>query len=535
MVANNNTDPNRPFLEFPRTYFAPKSGAGPKDKDDALRWWEWRESRRMGLSDEVPCGFRMMKEIATTRASLRSYIGSEYLQVLKKRCNKFGLVNASTGENAILSKDINTALSTLPNTPENNEMIYNIFFKFHKNRKWSALTIDKWMFSRQMTLQPQVAQAGVKKYLYNRGGFMDVARHAKSNKIAKFKNYLFNNQRWTIALSLPSTKQNKKKKNYVPKEYRKVIVPPPPIDPEDDTPQDDKEYFYYVVTERLTPDDDDDIDIDNRLKADIDELLDIDYVAIAKKLKTTVKAVRNALAPNVYYLPNNGSNVTGLDNVDATGANDNIMDEANVTGAEAVAYAMSGLETDLSGSNNAPPPPTNAEELNAEATASKSPPPAPAPALVPTTPPLTSATDSTPPPPTNAEELNAEATASKSPPPAPAPALVPTTPPLTSATDSTPPPPTNAEELNAEATASKSPPPSPSNGKKRNSPSSKIPGYKYMPPRVRTPTPPRYGSHLFTSSISPTNLYADKNSKPSPKRKTPSGNKKKSKVSKVRQ
>jgi hypothetical protein len=52
-----------------------------------------------------------------------------------------------------LTKDINTALSTLQNTPENQRLIYNVFFKFHKDRRWMAQTIDKWMHSRKMILQ----------------------------------------------------------------------------------------------------------------------------------------------------------------------------------------------------------------------------------------------------------------------------------------------------------------------------------------------------------------------------------------------
>ena len=49
------------------------------------------------------------------------------------------------------------------------------------------------------------------------------------------------------------------------------------------------------------------------------------------------------------------------------------------------------------------------------------------------------------------------------------------------------------------------------------------------PKQIRTPTPPRFGTHNF-SSLSPTKLYSKNNAVPSLKRKTPSPNKKKSKV-----
>ena len=45
---------------------------------------------------------------------------------------------------------------------------------------------------------------------YNCGGFTAVARHAKSNMIALFKDNLFKSQKWCIASSLPSTKAKKK-------------------------------------------------------------------------------------------------------------------------------------------------------------------------------------------------------------------------------------------------------------------------------------------------------------------------------------
>ena len=81
---------------------------------------------------------------------------------------------------------------------------------------------------------------------------MDVARHANSNKIAQFKNHLFKTQRWNIALSLPSTKPNIKKKNYVPKEYRKVLVEDP-IDPDDPDKFNFIMLYLQVKVSILTP------------------------------------------------------------------------------------------------------------------------------------------------------------------------------------------------------------------------------------------------------------------------------------------
>ena len=502
------------FLVFPRTYFEPKTGAGPKNVTDALRWWEWRESRRNGLDNEDPCGKKMMKEVASLRASLRSFIGNQYLIVLKERCSTFGLMNETTGNHAVLQKDINAALSTLENTPENNELVFNIFFKFHKDRKWMARTIDKWMLSRKMVLQPQVKKQGVKLFRLNRGGFMDVARHAKSNKIARFKNHLFKTKRWTIALSTPSTQPNVNKKNYVPKHYRKVFLDAPTDAAPTDAEDDDKEKikFYYVVTALDNSIDDTIIDhsIDNR--ANLDELVDVDYAAIARCLKTTTNAVMNAISSNVFYKLDAESKNNNEDIVDITGADDIIMDEGdgNEAAVEDVSKnmiepdnvpnldvqvknnaisiilnAMTEVESDLSDSTA--PPPTNTEKHNAppltnDAEQHNAPPQTDAEQRATPTPPPTNA-EEPPPPTTNAAEHNA-------PPPTNDAEQHIAPPPSFDAEQQIVPPPANAEQHNAGATTlsatkntkerntpppintkeNNAPPPPPTNAEEHNAP-----------------------------------------------------------------
>ena len=166
------------------------------------------------IDDEEPDGAAMLKEIQNIRSKLRIFIGTEYFQVIRERAKRFGLINEATGENAVLTKDLKRALSSLENTPENQLLVYNIFFEFHKDRSWMANAIDKWMISRKMKLQP-LENDGKKVYNDNRGGFTAVARHAKSNMIALFKDNLYKSQKWCIASTMPSTKGKKnRQKDY---------------------------------------------------------------------------------------------------------------------------------------------------------------------------------------------------------------------------------------------------------------------------------------------------------------------------------
>jgi hypothetical protein len=311
-----------------------------------------------------------------------------------------------------------------------------------------------------MVLQPQVKKQGVKLFCLNRGGFMDVARHAKSNKIARFKNHLFKTQRWTIALSTPSTKPNVNKRNYVPKHYRKVLldVPSDPDDPDDDDTE--KIKFYYVVT-ALDNIIETDHSIDNR--ANIDELVDVDYAAIARCLKTTTNAVMKAISSNVFYKLDAESKNNKEDIDDNTGEDDIVVDEGDGTEANVeditkeviesenvhnldvrfknnaisiILNAMTEVESELSDSTAPPPTATNTEVYNTPPTPNtkenNSPPSPPTNAEEPPPPTTNAAVHNAPPPPkTNTEEHN-------------------TSPPIITKENNAPPPsPTNAEEHNA--------------------------------------------------------------------------------------
>jgi hypothetical protein len=509
MATNRNTEG---FLVYPRTYFELKTGNGPKNATDALRWWEWRESRRTSntIDAEEPDGNKMMREVNNTRVSLRLFVVQEYLSTIKNIAKRLGFMNEATGENAILTKDITSALCNLDNTTENNLLAYNIFVEFHKDRSWMANTIDKWLFIRKMILQPQVKVVGKKLYVESRGGFTAVARHAKANQIARFKDQLYKAKGWCIATSLPSTKAHKKD----PKTYRLVQI----IDPEH--PEKEPTKFFYVVTppcatikafkneKHLTTE-----------RANIDEVVYIDYEAIAKCLRTTVTKVRNAIQAHVYFKPDEESDNNmdvDMDDMDMDGdePNEELTEEEAVKEGEvdaknqqdtitSILEAITEIESELAHSNSDEPSATTTTESTSTSTPNSDEPSA------------TATTESKSTTTRISDEPSATTTTEST---------STTTPPLVVENDTPKTPPNRSSPAKTLGGVSST------NGKtmtpvKRHMNSSPNPAlWVYIPPRIRTPTPTKYPTNLFTSLSSPTLTIL------SPKRKTPSPNKKKSKV-----
>jgi hypothetical protein len=342
-VDNNTND----FRLYPRNFFNEETGAGAKNAQEALCWWPWRYDRPKPnmMDNEVPDGNMMLKEISDIRSNLRFYVGKEYFKMVKARAKKFGLINEATGEHAVLTKDLKAAISTLQNTPENNELVYKIFNDFHKDRDWMANCIDRWMYESKMNLEPQVNE-GKKLYPTNRGGFSAVARHAKSNINALFKDNLYKAQNWCLASSLPSTKAQKTD----PKTYTPATIE---IAVGDNLPP--KVITYYVVT---PPTINANAASATRVNADISQFVDIDYAAIAKCLKSTTTKVRLAITSHVYFkeqpTADNGSDDTGGEQEDeavtpeAVEMENNINNELINNTVTTILEAINNVESDLS-------------------------------------------------------------------------------------------------------------------------------------------------------------------------------------------
>ena len=280
MSDTNSSDVE--ILEYPRYYFNQNTGANPKTIEDAALLWRWRKNRPKGNSVETepPNGLAMLNEINEMRAKLRAFTKVEYINFVRQRAREFGLWDNATNNNVVLTNDIKAVLTTLENAPANNRLFYDVFFAFHKDRKWLSSVVDKFFIQENMKLTPAEKIDDDKLYHESRGGFSIVARFAKCQTIQMFKNNLYNNMRWCIAPTKPSTQPTRTK----PKIYTKIDI------------ENDK--FYYIVT---PPEDENIMFFDEKVIANIDDFYDIDYDTIARKLNVNYVALKKAIQKNTFF------------------------------------------------------------------------------------------------------------------------------------------------------------------------------------------------------------------------------------------
>ena len=315
---------NYDFLEYPLLFFDRLTGAGPRTTAAAALYWPLRKFRpRNGeMETQEPCGNYMLNEIAGIRKSLRLYIGMEYFQFARDRARDYGLLNPNTNSHVILTSDLKSAISSLASTPVNWRLVYDIFYEFHHKRDWVSATIDKWLFENKMRLAPATRTVGNKLYEDTRGGFTAIARFAKCQAIAVYKNALYNTQQWNIALSEPSTPAKKIEDR---KTYFKIFI--------------DKETFYYVVTPP-SPASQVSAGLESTIiknRCDIDANIDIDYDAIAHTINVDCKKLKKAIRNNSYYRETVDNYVGDYNEEDL---NDEYIDKQNIGDGNATELGM---------------------------------------------------------------------------------------------------------------------------------------------------------------------------------------------------
>ena len=200
----DNNDDNMPW--FPRNYFDVNSGNSPKTQKELEIRWEYRKNRpNSGMVDDEPPDFmEMRREIEEYRRSLRLHIAKLYFETARTLANELGLKLKDTNQSAILPKDMVKAICQLDNTPDNNLLVYKIFFEFHKKRHWLSKAIDVCLKEMNRRLKPKERTQGKKFYTDNRGGFTVVARYSKSQIMSRFMCPLFAKKRWCIASKRPA-------------------------------------------------------------------------------------------------------------------------------------------------------------------------------------------------------------------------------------------------------------------------------------------------------------------------------------------
>ena len=210
------------FLEYPRDFFDEKCGANPATNDDAAKLWAFRLNRppKGGVDHELPNGEGMMREVKIMRQNLRGYISNCYLDDIRISARKNGMMLPTTNTHPITIMDFKTIITQLPNTPENNKMVWDVFHKPFRDRLWLANHVDQWFFKNRMILMNPPArehkedgEKTSKFYTSDRGGFGAVARQAKAEVIKGYMGPMLNKAKWNIASS------NRAAKNI---EYTKV-------------------------------------------------------------------------------------------------------------------------------------------------------------------------------------------------------------------------------------------------------------------------------------------------------------------------
>lgn len=210
------------FLEYPRDFFDEKSGANPATIDDAAKLWAFRMKRppKGAIDHELPNGQEMMKEVRLMRHSLRGYICNAYLNDIRISAKQNMMMLPTTNTYPITGVDFKTIIHQLPNTSENNKMVWGVFHKPFRDRQWLANHVDQWFFKNGMKLMNPPAreykedgEKTNKFYVSDRGGFGAVARQAKAEVIKGYMGPMLNKAKWSVASS------NRAAKNI---EYTKV-------------------------------------------------------------------------------------------------------------------------------------------------------------------------------------------------------------------------------------------------------------------------------------------------------------------------
>ena len=221
------------FLEYPRDFFNVGSGANPKTDADAIKLWPFRKNRpAKGSVDQVTAsGSVMMAEVKAMRTSLRAYVHSHCLEDIRLLAEKHGLVRKNDNASPVSLEDFKTILIQLPNTEENNRLVYEIFHKSFRNRHWQSAQVDNWMNENKMKLLPAPPVSHKKQeededndteeeqeqnygreqvvarvtrgrnYVDERGGFGAVARQAKGEAIGQFMAPMFKRAGWYVAVT----------------------------------------------------------------------------------------------------------------------------------------------------------------------------------------------------------------------------------------------------------------------------------------------------------------------------------------------
>ena len=126
-------------------------------------------------------GGAMLNEMKDIRESLRRFIMEEFLADMRQTARRLEMQIQSNAEVPVTPSDFKKILRWLINNPRNQTMVYDVFYKFHRDRFWIANAVDKWFEREKMMLEGEVQiqkENGkwAKFFVTDRGGFTAIAR-----------------------------------------------------------------------------------------------------------------------------------------------------------------------------------------------------------------------------------------------------------------------------------------------------------------------------------------------------------------------
>lgn len=209
------------FLQYPRDFFHPVSGGGPRDREAAKLLWPLRKGRpKTGFveRDEAD-GDKMFNEVIQMRKSLRMFVSHAFLSQSRETAQRLNLLLPSTNNKVVTSKDIRMALGCLKWSKEAEIVVYMVCHHFHRGRVWLANTVDGWLEREKMRLcDAATGPTQVKRYhRTERGGFGVVARQAKSQFVATLMASMLKRAGWCLYRKINNSSPHR--------EYKLITVP----------------------------------------------------------------------------------------------------------------------------------------------------------------------------------------------------------------------------------------------------------------------------------------------------------------------
>ena len=223
-----SADPRGPPLPYPKDFFNPLNGSGPKNEEEARTLWQYRKARPSGgLVDVCPVGggFEMLAEVAALRRSLHTFVLTKFVACARTEAEQWGVTLPTTNAQVVTEKDLVVALGALQQTEgsrDAEQKAYMVAFHFHRERTWLAQVVDDWCKEKNVTIVFPDKRGGeseklTRQHQSDRGGFGVVARHAKSQMVKRLMRGMLSRAHWCIA--------RQQKPAHAGPQYAKIAIP----------------------------------------------------------------------------------------------------------------------------------------------------------------------------------------------------------------------------------------------------------------------------------------------------------------------